>query len=123
VDVVSPNGQKWLDIKLFDDGAHDDGGANDGEYARSFAHTAVAGAYNFTFRATGFTRDGEAVHREVMRAKIVEARVVDDPGRPGHDDGGNTPPGGEDCCKKLVARLDRQTKILEKILDKVGRAD
>lgn len=123
VDVVSPNGQKWLDIKLFDDGAHDDGGANDGEYARSFAHTAVAGAYNFTFRATGFTRDGEAVHREVMRAKIVEARVVDDPGRPGHDGGGNTPPGGEDCCKKLVARLDRQTKILEKILDKVGRAD
>jgi len=58
-----------------------------------------------------------------MRAKIVEARVVDDPGRPGHDGGGNTPPGGEDCCKKLVARLDRQTKILEKILDKVGRAD
>jgi hypothetical protein len=96
VDVVAPGGQTWTNIVLMDDGAHDDGDADDGEYARAFTQTAVAGTYTFTFRAQGFTRDGEPVNREAVRSKYVEGTVRPPTGDP-----------GDECCKRLVTLLER----------------
>jgi hypothetical protein len=102
VDAVAPGGQTWTNIVLKDDGAHDDGDADDGEYARNFTQTSVAGTYTFTFRASGFTRDGEPVNREAVRSKYVEGTVKPPPtGDPG---GGGI---GDDCCKRLVTLLER----------------
>lgn len=106
VDVLAPNGQTWVGIVLKDDGAHDDGDAGDGEYARRFTHTAQAGSYTFTFRAIGFTRDGERVTREAVRAKYVEGWVQVPP------TGGI----GRDCCKRIISQLERQNQLLRKLL-------
>lgn len=100
VDVTAPNGQQWLNLVLRDDGAHDDGDADDGEYARAFTHTAIAGSYTFTFRATGFTRDGEPVLRETVRSKYVWGTV-----RPPGGGGGGV---SDDCCKRLIAVLSKR---------------
>lgn len=115
VDAVSPSGQTWTGIVLKDDGAHDDGDADDGEYARLFTPTAVAGSYTFTFRATGFTRDGEPVKREAVRSKYVEGMVKEPPthGDPGGRGGGGV---DDDCCKRLVSILERQSHLLAEIL-------
>jgi von Willebrand factor type A domain len=105
VDVTSPSGVTWNGLSLLDDGAHDDGDPNDGEYARVFANTAVAGSYTFRFRATGFSRDGEPAMRETVRSKYVEGTVKPPDDRP-HED-------GDLCCEKLETILERQTKLLE----------
>jgi hypothetical protein len=104
VDSVGPGGQTWPTIVLKDDGAHDDGDADDGEYARMFTQTAVAGTYTFTFRATGFTRDGEPVNRETVRSKYVEGPVKPPP-----------PHGDDDCCRRLIAILERHSHLLAEI--------
>ncbi|MCC7053196.1 MAG: choice-of-anchor D domain-containing protein [Gemmatimonadaceae bacterium] len=111
VDAVAPDGQAWTNIVLADDGAHDDGDADDGEYARLFTHTAVAGTYSFTFRASGFTRDGEPVHREVMRSKYVEGTIKQPPvtGDPGGRGGVS-----DACCKKIIALLERMLEAKQK---------
>jgi hypothetical protein len=80
VKAVSPGGTTW-DLKLLDDGIHEDGDPDDGEYARPFTKTAEGGTYEFTFRATGFNRDGEPVTREAVRAKYVEGRLPIGPER------------------------------------------
>jgi hypothetical protein len=78
---------------LHDDGAHDDGDADDGNYGHRFIQTYVEGTYEFTFRATGYSRDGEAVVREAVRSKYVQGRVplVPPPGSGGKD---------AECCKQ-----------------------
>ena len=78
----------------------DDGDANDGEYARNFTQTSVAGTYTFTLRATGYTRDAEPVNREVVRSKYVEGTVRQPPN-------GSDGLGGGACCKRLAALLER----------------
>jgi hypothetical protein len=95
VKAVSPTGNVWH-FKLLDDGAHDDGDPNDGEYARQFTHTPEAGTYEFTFRARGFSLDGEPVTREAVRAKYVEGRfpVKPDSSRPGNDI--------KECCERIM---------------------
>jgi hypothetical protein len=93
VDAVSPSGQTWTGIMLKDDGAHDDGDADDGEYGRVFTQTAVAGSYTFTFRATGYTRDGEPVNREAVRSKYVEGTVKEPPTHAVPDD---------KCCARVI---------------------
>jgi hypothetical protein len=112
VEAVAPGGQTWSNIILQDDGAHDDGDADDGEYARLFTQTAVAGTYTFTFRATGFTRDNEPVNREAVRSKYVEGTVKPPPhgDPPGRGDGVD-----DDCCKRLVAILERHSHLLAEI--------
>jgi hypothetical protein len=119
VDAVAPNGQTWTGIILRDDGAHDDGDSNDGEYARLFTNTSQAGSYSFTFRATGVTRDGEPVNRETIRSKYVIGRVKEPPPPRWPGGGPDRPPGGgdEDCCKKLVKLLEGQSHLLERILE------
>ncbi len=116
VDVKAPNGQVWPGIVLHDDGAHDDGDSDDGEYAAVFMHTAQPGSYMFTFRASGVTRDGEPVHREVVRAKMVEG-YRQPPGGGGRPGGGKGDPDDEDCCRKLLGAIERQNRLLTRLLD------
>jgi hypothetical protein len=110
VTARAPNGQMST-LTLKDDGAHDDGDAGDGEYARRFTATSQAGSYEFTFKAVGYTRDGEPVQREVVRSKYVEGTVKEPP---------RDPPRGDDdkdaCCERLVKLLERQTKLLAEAL-------
>ncbi len=113
VDVVGPGGQTWSGLVLKDDGAHDDGDPDDGEYARKFSQTAVAGSYTFTFRATGYTRDGEPVQRETVRSKYVEGTIPEPPNHGGPDHR----PGSDECCKRVVSLLERDSRLLEAILD------
>ena len=63
------------DLSLLDDAAHDDDEANDGNYGALFSYTYQEGTYEFTFHATGKSRDGEPVQREAVRSKYVEGRV------------------------------------------------
>lgn len=107
VDVTAPNGQALPGLVLRDDGVHQDGDPDDGEYAWVFP-TNMAGSYTFRFRATGQTRDGELVNREATRSKYVEGYVTDPP----HGD----PGGRDDCCERLVTQLERQYKLLQRAL-------
>ena len=113
VEPQSPNGQLWPVMTLKDDGAHDDGTPDDGEYAARFTKTGQAGSYTFRFRATGLSRDGELVTREAVRSKYVEGYVKEPP-RP-------DPPGhgqNDECCKRLLALIEREYKLLQEIAGK-----
>ncbi len=119
VDATAPDGATST-LQLRDDGAHQDGGADDGEYAHAFTHTAVEGTYHFRFRAVGTSRDGEPVTREALRDKPVLVK-----GRPPHDgggkDGGRPPGGGEggdDCCERLLAAVREQNRLLRRLLER-----
>jgi hypothetical protein len=100
VDATAPNGATWT-LALFDDGAHADGAADDGEYAATFTHTSVEGTYHFRFIATGRSRDGEPVRREALRDKPVLRKG---------------PPPDDHCCEKLLDVIQEQTKLLEQLL-------
>lgn len=113
VDVIAPNGQQWNGLPLFDDGAHLDADPDDGEYARVFTNTAIAGSYTFTFRAAGVTRDGEPVKREAVRSKYVQGTVKPPTGGGGH--------GGVDaCCEKLIKVLERDRRLLLEKEERIG---
>ena len=92
VQATAPDGQTWS-LKLADDGGHQDAEADDGEYARVFTQTAVAGSYVFAFRATGLSRDNEPVTREAVLSKYVEGWLRPPP------PGGGTPGGDDECCR------------------------
>lgn len=121
VDAILPGGST-MSFKLFDDGAHSDGAANDGEYAKSFTQTFSPGIYHFTFRTVGMNRDGQQVVREAVRDKPVLERGRADPGHPGNGgpghgrpgDGGPPPP--RDCCDKLLKEISEQNKLLKRLL-------
>ena len=112
VQVTAPNGQQYV-VPLIDDGAHQDGQADDGDYGGLFTQTYMAGNYQMVFTADG-VQGTRPYHREVHRTKAVL-----DPRRPpgGGDDGrpgGGT--GGDECCRKLLRALSRQERLLEKLL-------
>ena len=122
VDATVPGGST-TQFKLFDDGAHSDGSANDGEYAKSFTQTFAPGIYHFKFRAVGMNRDGQQVAREAVRDKPVLERGRPDPGNPGNGDpGGDGRPGDggqppqEECCDKLLRQLREQNALLRKLV-------
>jgi hypothetical protein len=108
VKAVAPGGQTW-NMKLYDDGVHQDSDKDDGEYANTFTHTAVAGSYVFTFRATGYSHDNEPVTRESTLSKYVEGWKREPP------PGGGGPNGGKDdeCCREVL-------KLLREILARRG---
>jgi hypothetical protein len=91
VDSRAPDGTTHS-FTMIDDGAHDDGAADDGDYGHRFLQTYVEGTYEFFFRATGYSRDGEAVYREATRSKYIEGRVPLGPG-----DG---TPQDDECCEQ-----------------------
>jgi hypothetical protein len=88
----SPSGVESM-LTLHDDGVDLDGEMDDGEYANQFTGTHEAGGYQFFFRATGYSRDGEPMVREVMRSKYVEGTqpVYPPENRPKDDE----------CCRSL----------------------
>lgn len=57
--------------RLFDDGAHQDGPADDGDYANVFVRTYAEGTYTFRVRATGTLDDGSPFQRVVTISKWV----------------------------------------------------
>jgi len=67
-------------IVLFDDGLHDDGAADDGQYANVFDETDQAGEHRVTFRAEGTTSTGFAFRRmadEVLAVGAEIERILD----------------------------------------------
>ncbi|MGH6847200.1 MAG: choice-of-anchor D domain-containing protein [Methylocella sp.] len=114
VDAVAPGGQSWH-LTLADDGAHQDGEANDGEYAKEFTNTAIAGSYVFTFRATGQSHDKEPVTRETVLSKYVEGWLTLPP------PGGGRPGGDDECCKRLVHLLEQQNRLLGELVREEAR--
>jgi hypothetical protein len=109
--AVSPNGQSW-NLALYDDGAHQDGAANDGEYAARFTQTATAGSYTFTFRATGRSHDNEPVTREAVLSKYVNGQLKPPP------PGGGQPGGDDACCARLLKLIEEEIRLLERLVDK-----
>jgi hypothetical protein len=105
---------------LFDDGGHDDGAADDGEYANRYTQTFAPGVYHFEFRAVGTSRFGEPVVREGLRDKEVLPKGGRPPGDGGPGDGqpGDGGPAGRDCCDELLEVLHKQTSLLERLLKK-----
>lgn len=83
-------------LTLYDNGTYGDGEANDGEYANDFTATHESGGYEFMFRATGYSRDGEPIIREALRSKYVEGSVPIIP-QPNKTD--------DDSCCRLIQRL------------------
>lgn len=94
VRVVAPNGNQWM-VPLRDDGQHQDGQADDGDYGGRFDQTFVAGNYSLTFLADGI-HGGQPFHREAHRTKPVF-----DKRRPPKDDDGGRP----DWCRRLWFHL------------------
>jgi hypothetical protein len=113
VEASAPNGAAY-NYTLVDDGAHSDGGADDGEYAESFTKTLVPGIYHFKFRAVGMSREGKQVVREAVRDKPVFERGrptgggYDQPG--GRPTDGHNPPPKPDCCHEILKQLTEQNQ-------------
>jgi hypothetical protein len=113
VEGTSPSNVFTGPIQLLDDGSHNDGDADNGEYARLFTQTFENGTYHFLFRAIGKSRDGQNVVREALRDKAVLLK----PGtHGGGDPGGGGPGQGRDCCERLLKAIDHQTKLLDELL-------
>ena len=106
VAVLSPSGQNYT-VPLIDDGAHQDGSADDGDYGGTFVQTYVAGNYQLTFTADGM-QGNKPFHRSAHRTKAVL-----DPRNTGGGGGGG---GGDECCRRLIKILTRQERLLEALL-------
>jgi hypothetical protein len=90
----SPSGANST-VTLRDDGAHQDGDANDGDYGGLFTKTTEAGVYKLLFRAKGL-QAGRPYVRELHRTKTIYDRRR--PPRVGR-------PEGDDCCERLIRVL------------------
>jgi hypothetical protein len=63
-----------FDLRLFDDGAHGDGAAGNGDYSNAFTDTLKEGTYTFRFRITGQLPDGSSFSRLFVRSTWVGVR-------------------------------------------------
>lgn len=113
--IDSPTGQHYV-IPLLDDGAHQDGTADDGDYGGVFTQTYSAGNYQLEFRAEGVQGTKPYV-RSSHRTKAIHDKRQP-PGDGGKDDGGG---GGGDCCRKLLRALSRQERILRMLIKEQQR--
>lgn len=120
VTVTNPIGQVF-NVVLRDDGQSQDGGADDGEYARVFTQTTMAGVYSLKFRAEG-QQAGRPYEREAARSKTIYDKRRPPGGGDTSDDGkpgGGGSPGGRDCCRELLRALRRQEALLKRIAKEV----
>lgn len=70
--VTKPN-QTTSTFWLYDDGNHNDGGADDGIYANTFDDTGLSGSYTFNIKASGNTnRAGDPFTREKSISTFVK---------------------------------------------------
>jgi hypothetical protein len=122
VEATAPGGAVF-NLVLPDDGAHEDGEANDGEYARRFTQTFATGIYHFKFRAEGISRDGQKVVREAVRDKPVLKRGAPDPNCKGQTgrkpEDGKCPP-KKDCCEELLRQIGEQNQLLRRLIGRSG---
>ncbi len=97
--VTAPDGQQWT-VALEDDGLHEDGGEDDGDYGGRFDQTYLAGNYQLTFVADGM-QGPYPFHREAQRTKpvLVKSTTPDEPGSGGSNGR------GDECCTALVRWL------------------
>ena len=109
VTVLSPSGQQYV-VPLRDDGAHQDGAADDGDYGGVFTQTYVAGSYQLEFRAEGL-QGTRPYTRSAHRTKVVQ-----DKRQPPGDGGSGGSSGDGDCCRKLLRELRQQRAILVRLL-------
>ncbi|MCK5122730.1 MAG: VWA domain-containing protein [Candidatus Pacebacteria bacterium] len=71
VEATTP-AQTVFTLQLYDDGNHNDGGANDGIYANTFDNTQESGSYTFNIKASGNTnRAGDPFTREKSISTFV----------------------------------------------------
>jgi hypothetical protein len=73
--VAGPDGSSTVQ-ELFDDGAHDDGKANDGLYAADFTATNAAGGYVVKLMAEGVNNRGEPFIRHAQSGFNVRHRAI-----------------------------------------------
>lgn len=106
VEARSPIGLMTA-LALTDDGAHNDGSPDDGNYGGSFVYTQQEGMYEFLFRVQGMSHDKEPVTREATLSKYVEGRNKLVP--PG---GGEGPGANDECCTKI----ERWIRVLAVLL-------
>lgn len=102
--ITGPTGTSWT-LPLRDDGASQDGSAQDGDYGGRFDQTYTAGNYQLTFTADGVRR-GQPYHREAHRTKPVF-----DKRKPPYDGGGK-----DDCCR-LLLRFIEQTPLGKRLME------
>jgi hypothetical protein len=68
-------------LTLYDDGAHQDGAADDGVYANSYTNTSERGSYTFKVDASGTSNTGDAFTRTATKSTVV-GRDSDNDGMP-----------------------------------------
>ncbi len=68
--VVNPV-RRQQELRLFDDGMHDDGKKGDGHYAVKFMETALSGSYTVRYRVFGKSLSGDTIVRERSISKYV----------------------------------------------------
>ena len=107
--VKGPTGATCT-VPLRDDGASQDGSAQDGDYGGRFNQTYAAGNYQLTFVADGVRR-GLPYHREAHRTKPVF-----DKRKPPPEGGGK-----DDCCR-LLLRFIEQTPLGKRLLVEAAAA-
>ena len=104
VEVETPSGTVY-NYTMLDDGLHEDDDADDGNYGKRFTQTNEEGTYNFTFRSSGRSRDGEPVKREAVRSKYVEGSTSLVPNNPTYVPDTTDDDDKDDCCKKITLLL------------------
>jgi hypothetical protein len=99
----SPSGAEYT-IILRDDGLHQDGDEDNGDYGGLFTNTMETGVYRFLFRAEGL-QAGRSYVRELHRTKtIYDRRKPPTVGRPD----------GDDCCRELIRLLKERNQTPRK---------
>jgi len=93
--VTTPSGSTFT-VVLRDDGSHQDGEADDGDYGGLFTNTSEGGVYQFVFRAEGL-QAGRHYLREAQRTKTI----YDHRNPPTTQDR----PDFDDCCERLIRLL------------------
>lgn len=91
VDVTTPNGTRYDNVSLYDDGSHGDLTAGDGNWTGHFIQTAESGSYRFFFHAIGENQRGELAPRQATRYATLQVAI------PNPDD--------EPCIPCLVEKI------------------
>lgn len=76
--IIDPYSNTY-DVMLFDDGAHNDGTANDGLFSNYFNENTISGSYTIKIKAVGVTPNGDTVSREMQKSIYVSGTTYTPP--------------------------------------------